>query len=285
MEAEVAGQGSSPVAVSDGDRQIIRVLLVEGDKEYANSLITELTERDFQVRHFATGSEFLGSLDHALNAHVIVLDWHMPKMRSIDLLPAIRKRGIKLPVVFLTGLNLIHYESLAFERGAMDFIEKSRGVETLVRRLRRAANATDNGPGIGSMTRGRLTLLRHVSRALWDGVDLRLTVGEYNIVELLVLNTGSYVDYRAIYDVLRGPGFLSGRGIEGYRVNVRSALKRARHKFRALYPDFNAIESYMAFGYRWRTDDQLIPTISRNVLPHPAKTPPDAAFTDPLKRA
>jgi two-component system, OmpR family, response regulator ChvI len=46
---------------------------------------------------------------------------------------------------------------------------------------------------------------------------------------------------------------MSGHGIEGYRTNVRSALKRVRNKFRALDPDFNAIESYMAFGYRWNT--------------------------------
>jgi two-component system, OmpR family, response regulator ChvI len=35
--------------------------------------------------------------------------------------------------------------------------------------------------------------------------------------------------------------------------NVRSALKRVRNKFRALDPDFDAIESYITFGYRWYT--------------------------------
>jgi len=79
-------------------------------------------------------------------------------------------------------------------------------------------------------------------------------VGEYNIVEVLALNAGNYVSYRAIYDVLRSPGFISGHGVEGYRTNVRSALKRVRHKFRALDPDFSAIESYMSFGYRWHAD-------------------------------
>jgi two-component system, OmpR family, response regulator ChvI len=52
---------------------------------------------------------------------------------------------------------------------------------------------------------------------------------------------------------LRSPGFVSGHGAEGYRPNVRSALKRVRNKFRALDPDFSGIESYMAFGYRWYT--------------------------------
>jgi two-component system, OmpR family, response regulator ChvI len=244
----------SVAAVQSGGRQAIRVLLAEANKEYADVLITALAERGIGVRHFADSREFLRTLDQAIDAHVIVLDWHMPRMSGIDLLAAIRRRGIKLPVVFLTGQNLIQHEKEAFERGAMDFIEKSRGVETLVWRLKRVVtSAGSDQAGAGCTAQGRLTLLRHVSRALWDGLDLHLTVGEYNVVELLVLNADNFISYRAIYDALRSPGFVSGRGVEGYRANVRSALKRVRNKFRALDPDFDAIESYMAFGYRWNT--------------------------------
>ena len=244
----------SVAAVQSSDRQAIRILLVEDDKDYADVLIAELAERGIGVRHFAGSKEFLLTLDHAIDGHVIVLDWHMPRMSGIDLLAAIRRRGIKLPVVFLTGQNLIQYEKEAFERGAMDFIDKSRGVEMIVRRLKRVVMSLGSDQaGAGCTAQGRLTLYRHVSRALWDGVDLRLTVGEYNVVELLALNAGNFIRYRAIYDALRSPGFVSGRGVEAYRANVRSALKRVRNKFRALDPDFDAIESYMAFGYRWNT--------------------------------
>ena len=242
-------------AVESSDRQAIRILLVEDDKAYADVLIAELAERGIGVRHFAGSKEFLLTPDHVIDAaHVIVLDWHMPRMSGIELLAAIRRRGIKLPVVFLTGQNLIQYEKEALERGAMDFIDKSRGVETIVRRLKLVVtSAGSDQAGAGCTAQGRLTLHRHVSRALWDGVDLHLTVGEYNVVELLALNTGNFVRYRAIYDALQSPGFVSRRGVERYRANVRSALKRVRNKFRAVDPDFDAIESYIAFGYRWYT--------------------------------
>ena len=250
----MADQSSSFDAVQSSDREAIRILLVEDDKDFADVLIAELAERGVNVRHFADRREFLRTLDHAIDAHVIVLDWHMPRMSGIDLLAAIRRRGIKLPVVFLTGQNLIEHEKEAFERGAMDFIEKSRGVETLVMRLKLVVMSLGSDQaGAGCTAQGRLTLLRDVSRALWDGVDVHLTVGEYNVVELLALNAGNFIRYRAIYDALRSPGFVSGRGVEGYRANVRSALKRVRNKFRALDPDFDAIESYIAFGYRWYT--------------------------------
>ena len=251
----MADQSSPFDAVqSSGSQHTIRILLVEDDKEYADMLTAELAARGIGARHFAGSKEFLLALDRAIDAHVIVLDWHMPRMPGIDLLAAIRRRGIKLPVVFLSGQNLIQQEKEAFERGAMDFIEKSRGVETVVMRLKLVVMSLGSDhTGAGCTAQGRLILLRHVSRALWDGVDLRLTVGEYNVVELLALNAGNFISYRAIYDALRSPGFLSGHGVEGYRVNVRSALKRVRNKFRALDPDFDAIESYMAFGYGWHT--------------------------------
>lgn len=234
----------------------IRVVFVDDDLLYADTMAAELGERGFSVRHFTDASSVLRSLDQLADAQVIVLDWHMPRMTGIDLLRALRRQGIRLPVVFLTGRNLVDYEALAFERGAMDFVDKSRGVETLVRRLARVVRvaSADEQAGSSTSTHGRLVLHRHVSRVTWNGVDLDLTRGEYNIVELLVLNTGNYVTYRAIYDVLRSPGFVAGHGPEGYRANVRSAIKRARNKFRTVDPEFDRIESYMSFGYRWRAD-------------------------------
>jgi two-component system, OmpR family, response regulator ChvI len=134
-------------------------------------------------------------------------------------------------------------------------MDKSRGVEVLVGRLRRIIAAPIAGgveQGHRCVGTGKLALYRDVGRATWDGFDVQLTAGEYNIVELLVLNVGNYVPHRAIHDVMRAAGFVSGRGSEGYRTNVRTTIKRARNKFRALDPTFAEIESYSSFGYRWR---------------------------------
>ena len=62
---------------------------------------------------------------------------------------------------------------------------------------------------------------------------------------------GRYVTYRAIYDRLHYEGFIAGSGDDGYRGNVRSAIKRIRNEFRDLDPDFAEIENYTACGYRW----------------------------------
>ena len=98
---------------------------------------------------------------------------------------------------------------------------------------------------------GKLILRPDVDRASWDGIDVGLTHGEYNIIHLLVSNMGRFVTYRAIYDRMHYEGFIAGIGGDGYRANVRSAIKRIRNKFREHDATFAEIENYNSFGYRW----------------------------------
>ena len=88
------------------------------------------------MRSFVDGDSLLDSLDSAFEADVIVLDWRLPSISGIDLLHELRRRDVSLPVVFLTSHVDPAYEKLAFERGALDFIDKARGVEFLAKRLR-----------------------------------------------------------------------------------------------------------------------------------------------------
>lgn len=96
---------------------------------------------------------------------------------------------------------------------------------------------------------GRLTLSYGV--AMWDGQNLGFTMTELNVIERLVHVNGEWVSYRTIYDVMKGlPGFIAGEGKEGYRVNVRSCIKRMRKKFEAVDHNFNGIENLQCIGYR-----------------------------------
>ena len=161
---------------------------------------------------------------------------------------------MNLPVVFLTSHAQLANEKLAFERGALDFIDKTRGVEFLAKRLRLvsehckpAANPKADKP----IVCGKLVLRPHSHRAYWNEVDVGLTVSEYNIVHLLVSNVGRYRTYRAIYDLQYYEGFVAGPGNQGYRTNVRSTIKRIRRKFREVDSTFSEIMNSHAFGYCW----------------------------------
>ena len=235
-----------PASVSNPDA--IRVLLIEDDPIDRGFLTDELSKQGFAVRKSAS---LTGAPHAARDADVIVLHCDCATISSIDLLVNLHRQGVKVPVVMLTGEALPAHECLAFDRGAVDVICKSRGSDVLIRRLKRVVKAsrrTDQPRSDRSMICGKLLLRPNVSRACWMDADLYLTLGEYNILHLLASNVGRYVTYRAIYDRLHYEGFIA----DGYRDNVRSAIRRIRNKFRSIDPTFDKIENYSGFGYCWR---------------------------------
>ncbi len=232
----------------------IRLIFVDDDDHYREAVVGELAEHGFVVDSFADGAAMLDFLATGASADVIVLDWSLPALSGIDLLPKLRRRGVVVPVVFLTGRSSPAHENMAFDRGALDFVDKTRGVPILAKRLRLIVESAKRPAAMETgeiLHCGRLMLKPHVSRAYWDDVDVNLTLTEFNIVRLLASNVGAHVTYRAVYDCMHYEGFIAGSGEDGYRTNVRSSIKRIRNKFRAIDPDFAEIENFPSFGYRW----------------------------------
>jgi two-component system response regulator ChvI len=255
-EGSAAAQ-PAPLA-SAGKAEAIRVILIEDDPNYRETLTDKLSKQGFAVRSFGDGASLLAALDAAVDADAIVVNLSLPKMSGIDLLVKLRQQGVKVPVVLLADQALQAHERLAFDRGAFDFIAKSRGVEILIGRLKAVTGIgtrTDRPQADNAVICGKLLLRPDICRAYWNQVDLNLTLGEYNIVQLLASNAGRHITYRAIYDRMHYGAFIGGDGPEGHRANVRSAIKRVRTKFRALDPTFDQIENYSTFGYCWKKPD------------------------------
>jgi two-component system response regulator ChvI len=238
----------APVLLVEPDA--IRVLLIEDGVIDRGFLADKLSRQGFAVR---TVASLPGAPDAACDADAIVLHCDRAKNSSIDLLVKLHRLGFNIPVVLLTGRVPPSHECLALDKGAVDVVSKSRGSEVLARRLRSAVEASrraDQPRSDRSMICGKLLLRTDVSRAYWEDADLDLTLGEYNIVHLLASNAGRFMTYREIYDRLQYRGFIAGRGTDGYRMNVRSAIKRIRTKLRDFDPTSDNIEHYAGFGYR-----------------------------------
>lgn len=256
-EIAPAWPSSAPVRspAVDGSDDRIRIVFVDDDDDFREAASLELADLGFSVTSFANGAAMLASAANGLPADVIVLDWSLPTIAGIDLLPRLRREGILLPVVFLTGRSTPLHENLAFDRGALDFVDKSRGVEILAKRLRVIVDSVKRPRELEVdevMHCGRLLLKPRISRAYWNEVDVNLTLTEFNIVHLLASKVGNHVTYRAVYDCMHHVGFIAGSGEHGYRTNVRSSIKRIRNKFRLIDPEFDGIENYPSFGYCWR---------------------------------
>src|SRR5438874_715687 len=117
-----------------------RVLLVDDDELYLETMMAELEDRGFAVRGFPDGPSLFKELDRAPEADALLLDWTLPSMSGIDVLSAVRDRGIDVPVAFLTGRALVDYEHIAFGRGAIGFLVN---VRSAMKRIRKKFLALD----------------------------------------------------------------------------------------------------------------------------------------------
>ena len=234
------------------------LLLVDDDDLFRESLGLNLIDEGYEVTSFANGRDVLAYLDQGGGADVMLLDWRMPNLTGLDVLRQIRAAGTTIPVIFLTVLSDDIYEEAALESGAVDFIDKSRRLPILLRRLQLIAEGRPSGepePARNSALQlGQLTLRFDISRAVWGGRVLDLTLTEFKILTLLAEKAGRDVGYREIYDLVHGKNFIAGHGSEGYRANVRTFIKRIRKKFRDVDAGFDHIENYAGFGYRWTAE-------------------------------
>jgi len=238
-----------------------RVVLVDDDDLFRESLGQNLNDAGFEVRDFGSGEAALAHLLADGSDDIVLLDWKMPGMNGIELLRRIRQAGLEAPVIFLTVLNDQIYEEAALQGGAVDFVEKSRSFSILLKRISLILDGRKGGepalPGEAGtrqvqLNRGDLELRGDTSRVFWRGKEVSLSVTEFKMVMLLATRAGQDVRYRDLYDLVHGSGFVAGYGLEGYRSNVRAFVKRIRQKFREVDPAFDEIENYSGFGYRWR---------------------------------
>lgn len=243
--------------------QATRVAIVDDDDLFRESLGFNLSEEGYDVVDFDGGQPALDYLLEGGPADAILLDWRMPGLDGLAVLRRLRESQVDIPVIFLTMLSDEVYEEAALKWGAVDFIDKSRRLPIILGRLKIITEGTKPLTGTGTGTenattdkqnvlrRGHLELRQDISRAFWRGRQVDLTLSEFMIVRFLAIQSGGDVTYRQIYDIVRGKDFVAGYGADGYRANVRSFIKRIRKKFRDVDPDFEQIENYPGYGYRW----------------------------------
>jgi two-component system, OmpR family, response regulator ChvI len=239
-----------------------RIVLVDDDDSFRESLGLNLEDEGYSVLSFSGGAAALDHFEAGGTADAILLDWRMPGIDGPEVLRRLRRKGTATPVIFLTVLSDDVYEEAALDGGAVDFVDKSRRLSILVKRLNlicdgvRAAPETEPRRAAGETVRfADLELRFDTNRATWRGDFVDLTLTEFKIVALLALRAGEDVGYREIYDLVHGKDFAAGYGAEGYRANVRTFIKRIRKKFRDIDGEFDHILNYAGFGYRWAAGD------------------------------
>ncbi len=112
-----------------------QIILVDDDALYREAVTADLEDRGFAVAGFADGAALLAAVRDGLEAELALIDWTLPCLSGLDLLRALRERGCRVPVAFLTGRSGVERERDAMDAGAVDFIDKTCAIEELVQKL------------------------------------------------------------------------------------------------------------------------------------------------------
>jgi FixJ family two-component response regulator len=114
-----------------------RVYLVDDEPAVRKALGRLLRSAGVEVATFGSAEEFLGALEEEA-AGCALLDVAMPGLDGLALQETLARRGIDLPVLFLTGHGDIPMSVRAMKAGASDFLTKPVDGKVLVAAVRRA---------------------------------------------------------------------------------------------------------------------------------------------------
>jgi DNA-binding NtrC family response regulator len=114
-----------------------RVLLVDDEVEFLETLIKRLKKRNLDVLGANNGREALKVLTES-PVDVVVLDVKMPDMDGIDTLREIKKLRPAVEVIMLTGHASVEVAIQGMELGAFDYLMKPMDIDELLYKLQDA---------------------------------------------------------------------------------------------------------------------------------------------------
>ena len=102
----------------------VRIALIDDDAAVLDSLRLYLLRQNLDTSCFSSAEDFLSSLDNAARFDCVVSDVRMPGMSGLDLLDRLAVRGVRSPVILITGQGDVDMAVKAMKAGAFDFVEK-----------------------------------------------------------------------------------------------------------------------------------------------------------------
>jgi DNA-binding response OmpR family regulator len=216
-----------------------RVLIVEDDPELRSVLSRSLVEEGFAIEAVGTGAELLERA-YRDAPDALVVDIGLPDADGRDVCQALRARGVRAPVLFLTARDALVDRLSGFEAGGDDYVTKPFALTEVAARLqallrRAGADGAVEAAGV------RLDPVSH-SVATGDSV-VRLTPTEFRVLARLLARPGEAVRRR---DLVRA-GWPHGAIV---RDNTLDAyVLRLRRKLRTL-TRAPAIVTVHGVGYR-----------------------------------
>ena len=111
-----------------------QVYIVDDDAQVRQSTCFLLNSHDFECRSFVDGEAFMDEMGQ-LAPGCVLLDIYMPGSSGLDVQAALVRRGIRLPVIAMSGHTDADVARNARDMGAVEVLEKPFAEETLLAAL------------------------------------------------------------------------------------------------------------------------------------------------------
>ena len=117
-------------------KEEIKILLVDDEKQFVDTLAERLAMRGFTARVAYDGPQALKAVEELTD--VIVLDLRMPGMDGFEVLRNVKKSNPQVQVIILTGHGGDAEEQTAYRMGAYNFLKKPMDIDELLNSIRMA---------------------------------------------------------------------------------------------------------------------------------------------------
>ncbi|MEJ2627482.1 MAG: response regulator, partial [bacterium] len=112
----------------------VSILVVEDDPNVQKIIHRFLTEEGHEITLASDGIDALMRVGkHKFD--LIVSDILMPNLNGIQLLEQLNQKGVRIPVMFITGYHNLEYELKSKELGAVGYIKKPINKDVLIKKV------------------------------------------------------------------------------------------------------------------------------------------------------
>jgi len=204
-----------------------KILIVEDDKAFLETLTSSLTTENFKVVS-ATDGEKGFQLACQEKVDLIILDLVLPSLSGIEICQKVREKGILTPIIMLSGKKKEEIDKvLGLELGADDYLLKPFGTKELLARIRAVLRRSKpEAPEVEECSFGNVYLNFKKQIATKGKKDLSLTAREYALLKLLVSHEEEVVSRDTILNEVWGyDKFPTTRTVDTFVHNLRQKIE------------------------------------------------------------
>lgn len=216
-------------------------ILVADDEPDVLSLLRDYFEiNGYEVITAENGTAVLDRIK--MNPDIILLDINMPDMDGISVCRKIRDY-VSCPILFLTARVEDSDKINGFASGGDDYIIKPFSIEELGARVMAHIRRERRSESVSNVRfYGGISIDYSAKTVSVNGIRIKFARKEFEIIELLSMNTGQVFDKERIYEKIWG------YDADGNSTVVAEHIRRIRAK---LADEAYHIETVWGIGYKW----------------------------------